>query len=35
VSPSVAAATALTGKLTAPADLETVPATHPAAPIGV
>jgi 3-isopropylmalate/(R)-2-methylmalate dehydratase large subunit len=35
VSPSVAAATALTGKLTAPADLETVPATHPAAPTGV
>jgi 3-isopropylmalate/(R)-2-methylmalate dehydratase large subunit len=35
VSPSVAAATALTGRLTAPADLETVLATHPAAPTGV
>jgi 3-isopropylmalate/(R)-2-methylmalate dehydratase large subunit len=36
VSPSVAAATALTGRLTAPADLaEAVPATRPATPTGV
>jgi 3-isopropylmalate/(R)-2-methylmalate dehydratase large subunit len=35
VSPSVAAATALTGRLTAPADLETVPATRPTTPTGV
>nr|WP_246215218.1 3-isopropylmalate dehydratase large subunit [Modestobacter muralis] len=35
VSPAVAAATALTGKLTAPADLETLLAPTHAAPIGV
>jgi 3-isopropylmalate/(R)-2-methylmalate dehydratase large subunit len=36
VSPSVAAATALTGRLTAPADLAgAVPATRPATPTGV